>query len=209
MLSIFVFSLIVRNDNNKFVDFCLWRFEKKKCLFSFVVVVILTKFTDLFIVLCTARMDRYNHDLGGEDTDDTDDFPLIGSFGSYSPQYRKHNSSLVQINLPQQSLDESINTSSGSGTASPISTNLNQSANASLDKSTLNIGKIMATPQLRKLDVSRPTTRMLNVKNWQNNFENVSRELFVLFSIRQLGLSYKCYETAVYTRHRLYSVVRK
>lgn len=41
----------------------------------------------------TARMDRYNHDLGGEDTDDTDDFPLIGSFGSYSPQYRKNNSS--------------------------------------------------------------------------------------------------------------------
>ena len=33
-------------------------------------------------------MDRYNHDLG-EDTDDTDDSPLIGSFSSCSPQYRK------------------------------------------------------------------------------------------------------------------------
>lgn len=99
-------------------------------------------------------MDRYNHDMGGEDTDDTDDFPLIGSFGSYSPQYRKHNSSLVQINLPPQSLDESINTSSGSGTASPISLNINQNVSAPQNIANPNIGKIMSTPQLRKLDVS-------------------------------------------------------
>lgn len=112
-------------------------------------------------------MDRYNHDMGGDDTDDTDDFPLIGSFGSYSPQYRKNNSSLVQINLPPQSLDDSVNTSSGSGTASPILSNLSQSgvgitiAAAQSAKTTTtattssNIGKIMErTPQLRKLDVS-------------------------------------------------------
>lgn len=95
-------------------------------------------------------MDRYNHDMaGGEDTDDTDDFPLIGSFGSYSPQYRKHNSSLVQINLPQQSYDE-INTSSGSG-SSPTPSSLNQSITS---QANTNIVKIMSTPQLRKLDVS-------------------------------------------------------
>lgn len=35
-----------------------------------------------------ARVDRYNHDIG-EDTDDTDDSPLFGSFSSYSPQSRK------------------------------------------------------------------------------------------------------------------------
>lgn len=35
-----------------------------------------------------SRTDRYNHDIG-EDTDDTDDSPLFGSFSSYSPQYRK------------------------------------------------------------------------------------------------------------------------
>ncbi|KAL0276514.1 UNVERIFIED_CONTAM: hypothetical protein PYX00_004073 [Menopon gallinae] len=35
-----------------------------------------------------SRTDRYNHDIG-EDTDDTDDSPLFGSFASYSPQYRK------------------------------------------------------------------------------------------------------------------------
>lgn len=34
------------------------------------------------------RMDRYSHDFG-EDTDDTDDSPLFGSFSSYSPQSRK------------------------------------------------------------------------------------------------------------------------
>lgn len=103
-------------------------------------------------------MDRYNHDMGGDDTDDTDDLPLIGSFGSYSPQYRKNNSSLVQINLPPQSLDDSVNTSSGSGTASPVLSNLSQSGgntNTALNvTANSNIGKIMSTPQLRKLDVS-------------------------------------------------------
>lgn len=93
--------------------------------------------------------------MGGEDTDDTDDLPLIGSFGSYSPQYRKNNSSLVQINVQtQQSLDESINMSSGSGTASPISLNLSQNVNAPPNTANSSIGKIISTPQLRKLDVS-------------------------------------------------------
>lgn len=35
-----------------------------------------------------SRTDRYNHDMG-EDTDDTDDSPLFGSFASCSPQYRR------------------------------------------------------------------------------------------------------------------------
>jgi len=41
-------------------------------------------------VLCffPARMDRYSHDIG-DDTDDTDESPLFGSFSSCSPQYRK------------------------------------------------------------------------------------------------------------------------
>ncbi|XP_037940617.1 microtubule-associated serine/threonine-protein kinase 3 [Teleopsis dalmanni] len=36
-----------------------------------------------------SRIDRFNHDLAGEDTDDTDDTPVFGSFSSYTPQYRK------------------------------------------------------------------------------------------------------------------------
>nr|CAD7256424.1 unnamed protein product [Timema shepardi] len=50
-----------------------------------------------------ARMDRYNHDIG-EDTDDTDESPLFGSFSSCSPQYRK-----VQTRLgPFDELEDGI-----------------------------------------------------------------------------------------------------
>nr|CAD7196037.1 unnamed protein product [Timema douglasi] len=49
------------------------------------------------------RMDRYNHDIG-EDTDDTDESPLFGSFSSCSPQYRK-----VQTRLgPFDELEDGI-----------------------------------------------------------------------------------------------------
>lgn len=48
----------------------------------------------------SARMDRYNHDLG-DDTDDTDDSPLFGSFSSYSPQSRK----ISQTRPPQFNSD--------------------------------------------------------------------------------------------------------
>lgn len=88
---------------------------------------------------------------GEEDTDDTEDLPLFGSFGSYSPQYRKHNSSSVQINLPTHSFEDT-NTSDGSSEASPT---------PSIEKYNFNnyngptaIGKFIATPQLRQIDVS-------------------------------------------------------
>lgn len=48
----------------------------------------------------SARMDRYNHDIG-DDTDDTDDSPLFGSFSSYSPQSRK----ISQTRPPQFNCD--------------------------------------------------------------------------------------------------------
>lgn len=43
-----------------------------------------------------SRTDRYNHDIG-EDTDDTDESPLFGSFASYSPQYKK-SQNLLSLN---------------------------------------------------------------------------------------------------------------
>lgn len=52
------------------------------------------------------RMDRYNHDLG-EDTDDTDDSPLFGSFSSYSPQSRK----ISQTRPPNLLQDSEIDSS--------------------------------------------------------------------------------------------------
>lgn len=74
-------------------------------------------------------MDRYNHDLAGDDTDETDDSPLFGSFSSYSPQYRKQNSSRFMINTSDDA---------NSSTTSPSS----------------NSGKILTKPELRKIDVS-------------------------------------------------------
>lgn len=138
-------------------------------------------------------MDRYNHDMGCDDTDETDECPQIGSFGSYSPQYRKNTSSLVQINLPSQSFDESIN-SSGSGSISPTPSIVNQSL-SSVNQTNLNttIGKIMSTPQLRKLDVS---------EFWKMIY--VYRSFFKRMCF-DLGLSYKCHEIALYTGHRLYT----
>lgn len=43
----------------------------------------------IFFLSNKARMDRYNHELAGEDTDDTDDTPVFGCFSSYTMQYRK------------------------------------------------------------------------------------------------------------------------
>lgn len=51
----------------------------------------------------SARMDRYNHDIG-DDTDDTDDSPLFGSFSSYSPQSRK----ISQTRPPQLCTDAEL-----------------------------------------------------------------------------------------------------
>ena len=71
-------------------------------------------------------MDRYNHDLGGDDTDDTDDTPVFGSFSSYSPQYRKQHYSWSRL----------------------------ASNNTSDDNSSLEFNKCLTTPELRKLDVN-------------------------------------------------------
>lgn len=59
-----------------------------------------------FFCNISARMDRYNHDLG-DDTDDTDDSPLFGSFSSYSPQSRK----ISQTRPPQLNPDADVDVS--------------------------------------------------------------------------------------------------
>lgn len=50
------------------------------------------------------RMERYNHDLGDEDTDDMDDTPIFGSFNSYSPAYRKSYAGMPSDRQPVQPL---------------------------------------------------------------------------------------------------------
>lgn len=81
----------------------------------------------MFIPL--ARMDRYNHDLGGDDTDETEDSPLIGSFSSYSPHYRRQNSS----RFPNQLSDKLGITMSPNHSSHDVK---------------------LTRPELRKLDVS-------------------------------------------------------
>ncbi|XP_055620201.1 microtubule-associated serine/threonine-protein kinase 3 isoform X2 [Toxorhynchites rutilus septentrionalis] len=46
------------------------------------------------------RVDRYNHEICGDDTDDMEDSPLFGSFSSYSPQYRKQHSITAAASIP-------------------------------------------------------------------------------------------------------------
>ncbi|XP_055699596.1 microtubule-associated serine/threonine-protein kinase 3 isoform X2 [Phlebotomus papatasi] len=53
------------------------------------------------------RMDRYNHDLGDEDTDETDDTPLFGSFSSYTHHFRKQQcSSRLTLSTSSMENDE-------------------------------------------------------------------------------------------------------
>ncbi|XP_053669349.1 microtubule-associated serine/threonine-protein kinase 2 [Anopheles marshallii] len=59
------------------------------------------------------RVDRFNHEICGDDTDEMEDSPLFGSFSSYSPQYRKQHS------LSQASINSSGNF--GGSTGSRIS----------------------------------------------------------------------------------------
>lgn len=114
-------------------------------------------------------MDRYNHDLGGgDDTDDTEDSPLFGSFSSYSPQYRKQNSnrflptttttilshdglifkdSEQSISFPTTFNDPNNTSSSGaSSSGTPVVTTASTASTA--------VRPILARPELRKLDVS-------------------------------------------------------
>lgn len=116
------------------------------------------------IVLFTARMDRYNHDLGGEDTDDTDDTPVFGSFNSYTPQYRKQHYSWSR---------HATSTTTDSANTTPTLTSLPSRAQESVTTTAAAaatgampklkptavgqegvVNKFLNTPQLRKLDVS-------------------------------------------------------
>lgn len=100
---------------------------------------------NITFIFFLARMDRYNHDLGGDDTDETDDSPLFGSFSSYSPQYKKQNSSRF---LPNLSDDVSLTAFNSDCSNTGCSNSLDMNS-ISHDAS-----KTPARPELRKLDVS-------------------------------------------------------
>ncbi|XP_017034205.1 microtubule-associated serine/threonine-protein kinase 3 [Drosophila kikkawai] len=123
------------------------------------------------------RMDRYNHDLGGEDTDDTDDTPVFGSFNSYTPQYRKQHYSWSRhatatdggkppalTSLPSRAQENPLPNPgvSSTGALPKLKTGLatgrgSGSGNGRGSGSGSNEGvvnKFLNTPQLRKLDLS-------------------------------------------------------
>lgn len=97
-------------------------------------------------------MDRYNHDLGGgDDTDETDDSPLFGSFSSYSPQYRKQNSSRFLA------AGESMTTAMPTATTTTMTPAIPAISAASSGPSSLAIDCAtikLTRPELRTLDVS-------------------------------------------------------
>ncbi|XP_030375087.1 microtubule-associated serine/threonine-protein kinase 3 isoform X2 [Scaptodrosophila lebanonensis] len=107
------------------------------------------------------RMDRYNHDLDGDDTDDTDDTPVFGSFNSYTPQYRKQHYSWSRhatVNSASEPniLKERIPAPTGDITSNETDDNV--PAGTTLKRTTIGEGvlvnKFLNTPQLRKLDLS-------------------------------------------------------
>jgi len=110
-------------------------------------------------------MDRYNHDLGGEDTDDTDDTPVFGSFNSYTPQYRKQHYS-----WSRHATATTTDSVKGTPTMTTLPSRAQEIATTSAMAVTVATGampklkpftgsqegvvnKFLNTPQLRKLDV--------------------------------------------------------
>lgn len=60
-----------------------------------------------FKLICiSGRIDRYSHDLEGDDTDEADDSPLFASFSSYSPQFKKQYSRLASDDNNANRLEE-------------------------------------------------------------------------------------------------------
>uniref|UniRef100_A0A182PZU1 non-specific serine/threonine protein kinase n=1 Tax=Anopheles farauti TaxID=69004 RepID=A0A182PZU1_9DIPT len=65
------------------------------------------------------RVDRYNHEICGDDTDEMEDSPLFGSFSSYSPQYRKQHS-LSQASINSSGSFGGSRIAGGNATPAPI-----------------------------------------------------------------------------------------
>lgn len=99
----------------------------------------------------TARMDRYNHDLAGEDTDDTDDTPVFGSFSSLTPQYRKQHYSWSRVP-----------STSSSTTMTPTSTSA-ASVSASASSATADNSSKKAEFKAEAVNIAASTTGTVSV----------------------------------------------
>ncbi|XP_036213998.2 microtubule-associated serine/threonine-protein kinase 1 isoform X2 [Bactrocera oleae] len=97
------------------------------------------------------RMDRYNHDLAGEDTDDTDDTPVFGSFSSLTPQYRKQHYSWSRVP-----------STSSSTTMTPTSTSA-ASVSASASSATADNSSKKAEFKAEAVNIAASTTGTVSV----------------------------------------------
>ncbi|XP_034659666.1 microtubule-associated serine/threonine-protein kinase 3 isoform X1 [Drosophila subobscura] len=118
------------------------------------------------------RMDRYNHDLAGEDTDDTDDTPVFGSFNSYTPQYRKQHYSWSRHAASTSTTTDQAKTppptlaclpsraqvmpipAAAASTSTGASPKLRTGTSAGAASNEGAVNKFLNTPQLRQLDLS-------------------------------------------------------
>lgn len=89
-------------------------------------------------------MDRYNHELAGEDTDDTDDTPVFGCFSSYTMQYRKQYYSWSKI---AATTPTSTSTTTPSSCDVPISTSTTKTSATDLMPSSLQLANLSEKQQ--------------------------------------------------------------
>ncbi|XP_039434462.1 microtubule-associated serine/threonine-protein kinase 3 [Culex pipiens pallens] len=119
------------------------------------------------------RVDRYNHDICGDDTDDMEDSPLFGSFNSYSPQYRKQQNinaagggSPAIMAQPEPPLASPL-----PGTNLPLALTKEKQQLPSLFEDSFDvtsssqqksgdIGKLIITPELRKFNINPSKYKM-------------------------------------------------
>ncbi|XP_058456384.1 microtubule-associated serine/threonine-protein kinase 3 [Malaya genurostris] len=119
------------------------------------------------------RVDRYNHDICGDDTDDMEDSPLFGSFSSYSPQYRKQQSITTSSNpssiAPQpEQLAAPLTGSNVPSSVTPKEKHqLPSLFEDSFDmlqqkqpKPVSDISKLIITPELRKFNINPSKYKM-------------------------------------------------
>lgn len=97
-----------------------------------------------------ARVDRYSHDLG-DDTDDTDDSPVIGLFSSCSPQYRRVHSTRLGSKTDQEvGIDSLRITTSAATTPEALEPEFRSRYDAAFDKDSSD----MSLPDFKKVIIS-------------------------------------------------------
>ncbi|KNC30597.1 hypothetical protein FF38_11951 [Lucilia cuprina] len=92
------------------------------------------------------RMDRYNHDLAGEDTDDTDDTPVIGSFSSYTPQYRKQHYSWSRVASTTTTVSSTTTTTHSSTSSLNNTIATTHTTTSALAETKLNVTESVSSP---------------------------------------------------------------